>query len=78
MTLLELKEFLDEKSNLYENPNFINDDPIQIPHLFRQKEDILRFMNDYNFKMVHKKQGPEFVGSQYQMNFNYLFKKINC
>ena len=40
MTLLELKEFLDEKSNLYENPNFINDDPIQIPHLFRQKEDI--------------------------------------
>lgn len=40
MNLLELKEFLDEKSNLYENPNFINDDPIQIPHLFRQKEDI--------------------------------------
>jgi len=40
MTLLELKEFLDEKSNLYENLNFVNDDPIQIPHLFKQKEDI--------------------------------------
>ena len=44
----------------------------------RQKEEILRFMDNHNFKMVHKKQGPEFVGSQYQMNFNYLFKKINC
>ncbi|QVY66970.1 TIGR02757 family protein [Polaribacter sp. Q13] len=36
----ELKEFLDEKVVLYNNPNFIESDPIQIPHLFTKKEDI--------------------------------------
>ena len=41
-----------------------------------QKEKILRFMDDHNFEFIHKKQGPEFVGSKYQKNFNYLFKKL--
>ena len=36
----ELKEFLDEKVALYNNPKFIESDPIQIPHLFSKKEDI--------------------------------------
>ena len=36
----DLKEFLDEKVGLYNNPNFITSDPIQIPHLFSKKEDI--------------------------------------
>ncbi|MDB2385085.1 TIGR02757 family protein [Polaribacter sp.] len=36
----ELKEFLDEKVILYNNPKFIESDPIQIPHKFTQKEDI--------------------------------------
>lgn len=36
----ELKSFLDEKVELYNNPNFIESDPIQIPHLFSLKEDI--------------------------------------
>lgn len=36
----ELKEFLDEKVLLYNNPSFIVDDPVQIPHLYTQKEDI--------------------------------------
>jgi uncharacterized protein (TIGR02757 family) len=40
MTKAELKEFLDEKVNLYNNPNFIETDPIQIPHQFSIKEDI--------------------------------------
>lgn len=40
MTQAELKEFLDEKVELYNNPNFIESDPIQIPHLYSQKEDI--------------------------------------
>lgn len=40
MNQSELKEFLDEKVALYNNPNFIESDPIQIPHLFTQKEDI--------------------------------------
>jgi uncharacterized protein (TIGR02757 family) len=35
-----LKEFLDEKYLLYNNFNFIENDPIQIPHLFQKKEDI--------------------------------------
>lgn len=40
MTNTEIKTFLDEKVELYNNPDFINSDPIQIPHLFSQKEDI--------------------------------------
>ncbi|HAV54411.1 MAG: TIGR02757 family protein [Aequorivita sp.] len=36
----ELKSFLDEKVDIYNNPNFIETDPIQIPHLFTLKEDI--------------------------------------
>ncbi len=36
----ELKEFLDEKVEFYNNPKFIESDPIQIPHLFSLKEDI--------------------------------------
>ena len=36
----ELKEFLDEKVVLYNSPSFIDTDPIQIPHLFKKKEDI--------------------------------------
>ncbi|WP_299216515.1 TIGR02757 family protein [uncultured Aquimarina sp.] len=35
----ELKEFLDEKAAFYEQPKFIETDPVQIPHLFTQKED---------------------------------------
>lgn len=40
MKASELKEFLDEKVELYNNPNFIESDPIQIPHLYSVKEDI--------------------------------------
>ncbi len=40
MTRTELKEFLDEKVILYNNPRFIESDPIQIPHRFSIKEDI--------------------------------------
>lgn len=40
MNRIQLKEFLDEKVNLYNNPKFIESDPIQIPHLFTLKEDI--------------------------------------
>ena len=36
----EIKSFLDDKSELYENENFIENDPISIPHLFSKKEDI--------------------------------------
>ena len=40
MTNNELKEFLDEKVVLYNNCNFIDSDPVQIPHLYALKEDI--------------------------------------
>ena len=36
----ELKEFLDEKVELYNRPSFIESDPISIPHRFTSKEDI--------------------------------------
>ena len=36
----DLKEFLDEKVALYNTTDFIETDPIQIPHLFSTKEDI--------------------------------------
>ncbi len=35
-----LKEFLDEKQDQYNNPAFIDSDPIQIPHRFDKEEDI--------------------------------------
>ncbi|OQX97929.1 MAG: TIGR02757 family protein [Bacteroidetes bacterium 4572_117] len=38
--MINLKEFLDEKYNQYNTPDFIKTDPIQIPHRFSKKEDI--------------------------------------
>jgi uncharacterized protein (TIGR02757 family) len=40
MNPTELKLFLDEKVALYNNQNFIESDPVQIPHLYSLKEDI--------------------------------------
>ena len=40
MNPIELKSFLDEKVALYNNPKFIDSDPIKIPHLYSLKEDI--------------------------------------
>ncbi|SIQ49628.1 TIGR02757 family protein [Chryseobacterium sp. RU37D] len=36
----ELKIFLDEKADQYNDPGFIENDPIQIPHRFSLKQDI--------------------------------------
>ena len=36
----ELKDFLDEKAELYNHPDFIENDPIQIPHRFSLKQDV--------------------------------------
>ncbi|MFC7348159.1 TIGR02757 family protein [Chryseobacterium zhengzhouense] len=40
MNFSELKDFLDEKADVYNNPDFIQDDPVQIPHRFSLKQDI--------------------------------------
>ncbi|MFS4468417.1 TIGR02757 family protein [Maribacter sp. 2210JD10-5] len=40
MKKAELKAFLNEKVVLYENPKFLESDPLQVPHEFSKKEDI--------------------------------------
>lgn len=40
MKKAELKEFLDTKVIQYNHPEFLESDPIQIPHLFTLKEDV--------------------------------------
>ncbi len=40
MELKELRDFLEEKVIQYNQPSFIETDPIQIPHQFSKKEDI--------------------------------------
>lgn len=40
MTVNELRDFLDAKVIQYNNPQFLDSDPIQVPHLFNKKEDI--------------------------------------
>lgn len=40
MKLNELRDFLDAKVVQYNNPQFLDSDPIQVPHLFTKKEDI--------------------------------------
>ncbi len=37
---IDLKEFLDEKADLYNRPAFIESDPVSIPHQFTKKEDV--------------------------------------
>jgi len=39
-SFLELKEYLDDQVLIYNNIQFIESDPIQIPHRFQQKNDI--------------------------------------
>lgn len=38
--VLDLKDFLDEKVARYNQPGFIANDPVSIPHAFRKKQDI--------------------------------------
>ncbi len=38
--LTDLKNFLDKKVIQFNNPDFIKDDPVCIPHLFSKKQDI--------------------------------------
>lgn len=40
LNLKELKNFLDEKADFYNNPTFIENDPVQVPHQFSLKQDV--------------------------------------
>jgi hypothetical protein len=36
----DLKSFLDEKAEIYNHSDFIENDPIQIPHAFSLQQDV--------------------------------------
>ena len=40
MTAGDLKQFLEKKVDEFNQPSFVKDDPISIPHLFTKKQDI--------------------------------------
>jgi uncharacterized protein (TIGR02757 family) len=40
LNFIDLKDFLDQKVLQYNTPDFIELDPVQIPHLYSEKEDI--------------------------------------
>lgn len=40
MSFEELRDFLNQKVDQYQRPEFLEEDPIQIPHRFTRKEDI--------------------------------------
>lgn len=40
LTSSQLKQFLDEQVSIYNQPGFIEHDPVSIPHLFKKKQDI--------------------------------------
>jgi uncharacterized protein (TIGR02757 family) len=40
MKILQLRELLEEKYDLYNRPEFIESDPVSIPHLFSRRNDI--------------------------------------
>ena len=44
----EIKEYLDFKSKQYNTTKFIKTDPIQIPHSFSKKEDMLNAYQSFS------------------------------
>ena len=40
LDLVQIRELLEEKTDLYNRPKFIDDDPVCIPHLFENEDDI--------------------------------------
>lgn len=38
--MADMKEFLEEKADLFNQPSFIENDPVCIPHMFSKKQDI--------------------------------------
>jgi uncharacterized protein (TIGR02757 family) len=40
LELNEIRDFLNEKVLQYNHPDFLNGDPVQIPHMYTKKEDI--------------------------------------
>jgi hypothetical protein len=61
LTKSELKEFLDYKVNQFNNPTFIELDPVSIPHQVSHKEDIeiAAFLTSTPmFEPTYKKKKP--------------------
>ena len=66
--LSEIKSFLDYKADLYENENFIENDPVSIPHLFSKKEDTERLVREIDLK----------VDSEFKLNDELTELFIKC
>ena len=82
----ELKTFLDEKAFQYNQPKFLEEDPIQIPHRYSSKEDIeisgflTAIISWGNRKMIVKNASRlmELLGnSPYDFIKNHTFKDLN-
>jgi uncharacterized protein (TIGR02757 family) len=73
----DLKDFLDSKVNQYNNPNFIETDPISIPHRFALKEDIeisgflVATISWGNRKMIVK-NGIKMVGLMGESPYDFI------
>lgn len=86
MNISELKAFLDEKVKQYNRADFIESDPIQIPHRFSRKEDIeisallTALLSWGNRKMIIAKADDlmERMGnSPYDFVMNYSEKQLH-
>ena len=77
MDYQELKTFLDEKVQQYNAPSFIASDPISIPKLFTQKEDIeiagfLAATISWGQRQAILKAGHKIVDSMYHEPFDFV------
>lgn len=89
MTKKELKDFLNFKAEEYENSNFIELDPVSIPHQFNRKEDIeiagllsatIAWGNRKSILTNAAKMMAIMEGEPYQFTCSYSerdFKKLN-
>ncbi len=73
----DLKEFLEGKAAFYNRPEFIESDPIQIPHRFERKEDIeiaafLTSAISWGRRTMIIKKAGELMGLLYHNPFEFL------
>ena len=70
MHFQELKELLDQKAAQYNQPAFIETDPIQIPRQFAQKENIE--IAGFLAATIAWGQRPTIIKNAFQFGFSYL------
>ena len=66
---------LEGGENLF-NSNVIKGVLIEINENFKlQKDSVLNFMEDHNFKFIKKENTPENLSKKFLKTFNYVFEK---